>query len=177
LPEHRSDRDLPAKTSWRYCELGIDLTRSEAASGERSTSGRFRAGRQPWAAAAVPPGLQRKMPPEGLAWTPHRDAVWRSDCAASSVSMHHQQSHRDERRLAIAMPIDARAGPTAGSSFRLDDLSRRRWRVPISCSRSAARSTMERSAWVRTSLSTTRQPERAVGQPGIIPHSLDTPYA
>jgi hypothetical protein len=85
------------------------------------------------------------------------------------------QSHRDERRLAIAMPIDARAGPTAGSSFRLDDLSRRRWRVPISCSRSAARSTMERSAWVRTSLSTTRQPERAVGQPGIIPHSLDTP--
>ena len=52
-------------------------------------------------------GLQRKMPPEGLAGSLHRDAVRRSDCAASSVSMHHLQSHRDERRLATALPIDA----------------------------------------------------------------------
>ena len=51
--------------------------------------------------------LQRKMPPEGLAGSLHRDAVRRSDCAASSVSMHHLQSHRDERRLATALPIDA----------------------------------------------------------------------
>src|ERR1700733_13096888 len=84
LPEHRSDRDLPAGRSWRYCEPGIDLARSEAASGEGSTSGRFGAGRQPWAAAAVLPGLQRRMPPEGLAGTPHRDAVWRSDCGGFS---------------------------------------------------------------------------------------------
>jgi len=70
-------------------------------------SGRFGAGRQPWAAAAVLPGLQRKMPPEGMAGSLHCDAVWRSDCAASSVSMHHLQSHRDERRLATALPIDA----------------------------------------------------------------------
>jgi hypothetical protein len=51
-------------------------------------------------------GLQQKMPPEGLARTPHRNAVWRSDGAASPVSMHCLQSHRDERRLAIALPID-----------------------------------------------------------------------
>ena len=58
------------------------------------------------AAAAVLLGLQRKMPPEGLAGTPHRDAVWRSDGVTSPVSMHRLQSHRDERRLAIALPID-----------------------------------------------------------------------
>jgi hypothetical protein len=58
------------------------------------------------AAAAVLLGLQRKMPPEGLAGTPHRDAVWRGDGAASAVSMHRLQTHRDERQLAIALPID-----------------------------------------------------------------------
>ena len=87
-------------------ERGIDLARSEAASGERSTSGRFRTSRQPWAAAAVLLSLQWKMPPEGLAGTPHSDAVWRGDGAASAVSMHRLQSDRDERRLAIALPVD-----------------------------------------------------------------------
>ena len=38
--------------------------------------------------------------------TPHRNAVWRSDGAASPVSMHRLQSHRDERQLAIMLPID-----------------------------------------------------------------------
>jgi hypothetical protein len=51
-------------------------------------------------------GLQRKMPPEGLAGAPHRDAVWRGDGAASQVSMHRLQSHRNERWVAIALPID-----------------------------------------------------------------------
>jgi len=83
-------------------ERGIDLARSEAASGRRSTSGCFRTSHQPWAAAAVLLGL----PPEGLAGTPHRDAVWRGDGAASPISKHRLQSHRDERRLAIALPID-----------------------------------------------------------------------
>jgi hypothetical protein len=52
------------------------------------------------------PVLRWKMPPEGLAGTPHRNAVWRSDGVASPVSMLRLQSHRDERRLAIALPID-----------------------------------------------------------------------
>ena len=43
-----------------------------------------------------------KMPSEGLAEPSHSDAVWRSDGAASQVSMH----RRDGRRLAIALPID-----------------------------------------------------------------------
>ena len=51
-------------------------------------------------------GQQRKMPPEGLAEPSHSDAVWRSDGAASQVSMHRLRSHRDGRRLAIALPID-----------------------------------------------------------------------
>ena len=38
------------------------------------------------------------------------------------------QSHRDGRVLAIAMPIDARAGPPAGSPLCPDELSGRRWR-------------------------------------------------
>jgi hypothetical protein len=86
--------------------LGLNLGGSEAASGERSTSGRFRTSRQPWAAAAVLLSLRRKIPPEGLAGTPHRDAVWCGDGAASQVSMHRLQSHRDERWLAIALPIN-----------------------------------------------------------------------
>jgi hypothetical protein len=59
--------DLPAGRSCRYREPGIDLAGSEAGSGERSTSGGFRAGRQQWAAAALLPVVRRKMPPEGLA--------------------------------------------------------------------------------------------------------------
>ena len=47
-----------------------------------------------------------KMPSEGLAEPSHSDAVWRSDGAASQVSMHRLRSHRDGRRLAIALPID-----------------------------------------------------------------------
>jgi hypothetical protein len=82
--------------------LGLTLPEAK----QLLASVRFRAGRPPWAAAAVLAGLQRKMPPEGLAGTPHRDVVWRSDCAASSVSMHRLQPHRDERWLAIALPID-----------------------------------------------------------------------
>jgi hypothetical protein len=103
--------------------------RSEAGSGERSTSGDFRAGRPPWAAAAVLPVLRRKMPPEGLARALHRDAVRRSDGAASAVSMPCLQSHRDGRVLAIAMPLDAGTGSTASSPFGRDDLSRRCWRT------------------------------------------------
>jgi hypothetical protein len=82
--------------------LGLTLPEAK----QLLASVRVWAGRQPWAAAAVLPGLQRKMPPEGPAATPHQAAVWRSDCAASSVSMHRLQSHRDERWLAIALPID-----------------------------------------------------------------------
>ena len=89
---------------------------------ERRSPGRS----QPWAAAAVLPVLHRKMPPEGLAGALHRDAVRRSDGAASSVSVHGLQSHRTGRLLAIAMPIDTRAGPTAGSPIRPEDLSGRR---------------------------------------------------
>jgi hypothetical protein len=79
LPEHRPGGDLPAGRSCRYCEFGFDPARSEAASGERSTSGGFRAGRQPRAAAAVLPVLRREMPSEGLAGVLRRDAVRRSD--------------------------------------------------------------------------------------------------
>jgi hypothetical protein len=64
---------------------------------------------------------RRKIPPEGLVETPDRDAVRRSDGAASPVSVHCPHSHRDRRGLAIAMPIDTRARPTVGSPFRLDD--------------------------------------------------------
>jgi hypothetical protein len=52
-----------------------NLGLSQAASGKRSTRSGFRAGRPPWAAAAVLPILRRKMPHEGLAGAPHRDAV------------------------------------------------------------------------------------------------------
>ena len=41
-------------------------------------------------------------------WRGHHiaTAVWRGDGAASQVSMHRLQSHRVERWLAIALPID-----------------------------------------------------------------------
>ena len=39
-------------------------------------------------------------------WRGHQIAVWRGDGAASAVSMHRLQSDRDERRLAIALPVD-----------------------------------------------------------------------
>jgi hypothetical protein len=67
--------------------LGLTFARSEAGSGERSTSGGFRAGRPPRAVAAVLSILRRKMPPEGLAGALHRDAVRRSDGAASPISV------------------------------------------------------------------------------------------
>jgi hypothetical protein len=78
---------MEIRRSCRYREPGFDLIRSEAGSGERSTSGGFRAGQQPWAAAAVLPVLRRKMPPEGLAWASHRDVVRQSGGAASPVSV------------------------------------------------------------------------------------------
>ena len=80
----------------------VDLVCTSRAFNERS----LRASRQPRAAAAGLLGLQRKMPSEGLAEPSHSDAVWRSDGAASQVSMHRLRSHRDGRRLAIALPID-----------------------------------------------------------------------
>jgi hypothetical protein len=87
-------------------DLGLTLPEAKQRSGERSTNGHCGASRQPQAAAAVLLGLQRKMPSEGLAEPSHSDAVWRSDGAASQVSMHRLRSHRDGRRLAIALPID-----------------------------------------------------------------------
>jgi hypothetical protein len=83
-------------------DLGLTLPEAK----QLLASGHCGASRQPQAAAAVLLGLQRKMPSEGLAEPSHSDAVWRSDGAASQVSMHRLRSHRDGRRLAIALPID-----------------------------------------------------------------------
>jgi hypothetical protein len=51
--------------------LGLTLPEARQVLASAKTSGAFRTGRQPWAAVAVLPVLDRKMPPEGLAGAPH----------------------------------------------------------------------------------------------------------
>jgi hypothetical protein len=121
--------DRPTPRPRRRGESGSDTGRGEAASGAGSAGGGGCASPRSCSSAAGLLILRRWMSHQGLAASSGRDAVRHGYGAAATVSLRQLWSYRAVYQLAVALSLDAGAGPGTSAPLRPPALPRRRWRA------------------------------------------------